>query len=56
MLDKDVVKRLDDLMYELKAATGPIALKLRATLNAFVQENGLDGDEHNFATLPPERA
>jgi len=55
--EADLVRTLDELKHRLKArvaAPRPITDEFDRVLNAFIERWGLDGDKHNFATIPEE--
>lgn len=56
LTDKDLVQRLDELMYQLKTASvsTPLQRALYKALALFVKEQGLDSDPHAFAALKEE--
>lgn len=54
LTDAEVVDIIDELIFVLKGAHGPVGLSLRTQLRNLVRDEGLDGDPHRFASLPVE--
>lgn len=49
--EKELLQKLDQLMYEAFILKGTLSTSLYKHLKSWVKENSMDGDPHNFVNI-----